>query len=126
MKLFNQLSKPTRFGISIGLLLLIIFASLQDWGVTGVIFIVLAYFVGFASGKTDGQQDGPAKSLEEHIQSLEPEIRREITRLTKEDRFSDAENLIRANTGLGSGEARRLVEGPPTDEALPIQPLRMQ
>ena len=45
-----KLSRPSAFGLSLGLLLLIIFASLNDWGVTGVIFIVLAYFLGFATG----------------------------------------------------------------------------
>ena len=49
MDWIKTLSKPTQFGISIGLLLLIIFASLQDWGLLGVIFIVLAYFLGFAT-----------------------------------------------------------------------------
>lgn len=49
MNWIKELSKPAAFGISLGLLLLIIFASLNDWGVTGVIFIVLAYFLGFAT-----------------------------------------------------------------------------
>jgi len=50
MNLLATLSKPAAFGLSLGLLLLIIFASLNDWGVTGVVFIVLAYFLGFATG----------------------------------------------------------------------------
>lgn len=50
MNWIKELSKPTQLGISLGLLILIIFASLQDWGILGVIFIVLAYFLGMATG----------------------------------------------------------------------------
>lgn len=50
MNLLTRLSRPSAFGLSLGLLLLIIYASLNDWGVTGVIFIVLAYFLGLATG----------------------------------------------------------------------------
>lgn len=50
MNWIKTLSRPSAFGLSLGLLLLIIFASLNDWGVTGVIFIVLAYFLGLATG----------------------------------------------------------------------------
>lgn len=49
MDWIKELSRPTQFGISLGLLLLIIFASIQDWGVLGVVFIVLAYFLGYAT-----------------------------------------------------------------------------
>ncbi len=59
MNWIKTLSKPTQLGISLGLLLLIIFASLQDWGILGVLFIVLAYFLGFATAGLSKDADGP-------------------------------------------------------------------
>ncbi len=109
MNWIKTLSKPSAFGLSLGLLLLIIFASLNDWGVTGVIFIVLAYFLGFATAAATAQAE-PTKSIEEHITTLDPEIKAEITKLTKENRTGEAISMIEANTGLGLAQAKALVE----------------
>ncbi len=109
MNWIKSLSKPSAFGLSLGLLLLIIFASLNDWGVTGVIFIVLAYFLGFATAAATAQPE-PTKSIQDHIAALDPEIRSEITKLTKEDKYNEATAMIRSTTGLGLTQAKELVE----------------
>jgi len=109
MNWIKTLSRPSAFGLSLGLLLLIIYASLRDWGVTGVIFIVLAYFLGYATATAAAEPD-QGKSIQDHIQSLNPEIRGEITKLTKEGRNSEAVDMIKATTGLGASQATELVE----------------
>lgn len=110
MNWIKTLSKPSAFGLSLGLLLLILFASLQDWGVTGVIFIVLAYFLGFATGGATATPSGSERSIDDHIQSLNPEIKGEILKLTKDDNYPEAVRMISANTGLNAAKAKELVE----------------
>jgi|GEM_PF-4959781 len=109
MDWIKSLSRPSAFGLSLGLLLLIIFASLNDWGVLGVIFIVLAYFLGFATATATAQPE-PSKSIEDHIATLDPAIKAEITKLTKENRHGEAISMIEAHTGLGLAQAKDLVE----------------
>ncbi len=110
MSWIKELSRPSAFGLSLGLLLLIIFASLQDWGVLGVIFTVLAYALGYATAKTTSEPVGPAKSISDHIETLAPEIRGEITKLTKAEKYAEATEMIQSLTGLNASKSRELVE----------------
>lgn len=109
MNWIKTLSKPSAFGLSLGLLLLIIYASLSDWGVMGVIFIVLAYFLGFATSTATGGSL-PEVSVEQTIQTLDPEIRAEIVKLTKNNKYGEAVSMIKSTTGLGETQAKELVE----------------
>ncbi len=109
MKLVQSLSKPSAFGLSLGLLLLIIYASMQDWGVLGVIFIVLAYFLGFAtSSATSGALT--SSPIEDTLKTLDPDMRSEITRLTKNNQLSEAVSMIKSTTTLNEAQAKQLVD----------------
>lgn len=49
MSLMEELKKPSAFGLTAGLLLLIVLAALFS-GLMSVILVVLAYFIGNAAG----------------------------------------------------------------------------
>lgn len=116
MNWIKELAKPTQLGISLGLLLLIIFASLNDWGVTGVIFIVLAYFLGLATGMAGKTEENWGEYFDsdwahfDKLTELTPEQIAKLQSLTRRpSQKADALEYLERQWTLTEGSAEKIL-----------------